>query len=549
MAAKRGSSAGGGCGLLGVFLVLGAVGLLIKYWWVVLIALGVVALTVGIVRLARTPIPPKGTSSAPRPSTPTAIRSPRPMRPNHPTQTAKKTSPRGGGQGGKGRWRARRSEFDADAVYREHRSKKREEQAAALRGWDRLFNDMQPQIPDPPPATQSDAGPGAVPARAMQQPPDPLRDKVPQARHAVLARFHADLIKLHEARVAEASEDPRPAAQTEGQHSPIRGNGDGTVFLKGIPADTASAPPAEPRALLSGDTRTMWAWAVYLEGHLSMPVTDGVARQVLAAIPPGDHVEVFGAVAMVDHWGRNRQSTEPLPPEARFAARTFDRWILTSPSQQAEIIPASSATRRITTAGLRHLYIPPQSMYELDEGRNMKAYGDIGDERAFDRFEEGAGRDILRLPDSPLAPAPPKLGIARSPKFASPSLPLGDLHSSEYGERLHGSDDALVAAYIESVTERVHKAHANYGSLFAEVALYEAHGADRVRRAINYLRGAVEAVKYHPRIATETHKDIVSHFRNADLRAAFFCQVLGLPYPGDAPLSTGPRPLKPTDFY
>ena len=58
---RRSSSAGAGavgCGPFGIFLALGAIGLLIQYWWVLLIALGVVALTVAIVRFARTPTPP-----------------------------------------------------------------------------------------------------------------------------------------------------------------------------------------------------------------------------------------------------------------------------------------------------------------------------------------------------------------------------------------------------------------------------------------------------------------------------------------------------------
>ncbi|MEA5454038.1 hypothetical protein SPF06_04805 [Sinomonas sp. JGH33] len=155
MAAKRGGSAGGGCGLLGVFLVLGAVALLLKYWWVVLIVLGVVAVTVGMVRLARTPILPKGTSSAPRPSSPKAIRPPRPRR---------------GAGLSMGLPRAKRSAFDADAFYREQRAKKREEQAAALQGWDRLFHDMQPPIPDPPPAP---------PAQSMEVGDEPVSVEKP----------------------------------------------------------------------------------------------------------------------------------------------------------------------------------------------------------------------------------------------------------------------------------------------------------------------------------------------------------------------------------
>jgi hypothetical protein len=109
-----------------------------------------------------------------------------------------------------------------------------------------------------------------------------------------------------------------------------------------------------------------------------------------------------------------------------------------------------------------------------------------------------------------------------------------------------------VADYIKSVTERIHKAQTNYASTEAWNALFDAHrpNEERVIRAQNYLTGAVDAVKVAPRIGAETHKAIVSHFRNADLRAAFFCQVLGLPYPGDEPLTQRRRrPTTAADFY
>lgn len=58
---RRSSNAGAaaaGCGPFGFFLALAVIGLIIQYWWVLLIAVGVVALTVAIVRFAKTPHPP-----------------------------------------------------------------------------------------------------------------------------------------------------------------------------------------------------------------------------------------------------------------------------------------------------------------------------------------------------------------------------------------------------------------------------------------------------------------------------------------------------------
>lgn len=65
----RASAAGAGalgCGPFGFFLALAAIGLLIQYWWVLLIALGVITLTVALVRNARTPASPV-TARPPKP--------------------------------------------------------------------------------------------------------------------------------------------------------------------------------------------------------------------------------------------------------------------------------------------------------------------------------------------------------------------------------------------------------------------------------------------------------------------------------------------------
>jgi MFS family permease len=66
---RRASAAGAGalgCGPFGFFLALAAIGVLIQYWWVLLIALGVITLTVALIRNARTSAPP-ATARPPKP--------------------------------------------------------------------------------------------------------------------------------------------------------------------------------------------------------------------------------------------------------------------------------------------------------------------------------------------------------------------------------------------------------------------------------------------------------------------------------------------------
>lgn len=318
----------------------------------------------------------------------------------------------------------------------------------------------------------------------------------------------------------ESSNNARPVPPAEGQHHPVFGAEDGAVAPKHTPANTDHTAQTEPEELLTNDPRTMWAWADYLEGRLSLSVSDKAVRQVLAAIPPGDHVEIFGAVV----FGAGLfMGSDTLPQGARFAARTFDCWILPSSGRQAEVIPASSTRHWGTAKAVNVSRWMAQSNFTVADGRDLSAYSD---RIHADRFDEGAGLSILRLPDSPFAPAPPGLGT--------------------------GDEDALVASYIKSVTDRVRRAQTNYGANDARQALHEMYGEneDRLTRAENYLKGAVDDIKRSPRIRVETRKTLVSHFRNADLKAAFFCLALGLPYPGDKPLIRASR-HRPTaaDFY
>lgn len=408
--------------------------------------------------------------------------------------------------------------------------------------------------------------------------------------------------------------------------------------------------------LLAGDPRTMWAWADYQTTRTAMDVSFEAALQVLAAIPPGDHVEIFGAVTVYKSILPPKRSKNALPPEARFVARTFDTWILPSSGKKAETIPAAD-TRWYSSTGGSMVDRVAENDFSMPDARKTTAYAD---QEKYKRFHEGAGGFILRLPDSPQTPVPPELGIGLlnpSPEPAHPSRLLRDWRSAEdvalrhmsgslgfFGSRLtggvsdrgvdvehpeavaqvkmqanpvgspqirqlrgarphlknhvfystsgytraaideaadigvalfimdddatvhphggnaerlileghqrHGGDDALVAEYVSSVTKRVLKAMANYGSDEARWVFFLGKRPirDKHSRAEGYLKSAAYNVRQHPRIGVESHKAIISHFRNADLKAAFFCHVLDLPYPGEEPIREKRRPTA-EDFY
>lgn len=603
------SAVAGGLGPFGIFLTLAVIGLLIQYWWVLLITLGALAFAVAIVRLARTPARP------PRERQPKSVRPPKPG-PNMTQRNEALVS-----EGLEVQMRAIKQagrirdmqEWDYEWIRLTHPEKSSQE----------LTEIAKAQL-----ARRRSIGVNYERAR--------LLDSAPEQGLESSGESLED--QLHEALVAQIGNTDRPASLIEGQSA-----SSALIFSKAR---------KEAGELLAGDPRTMWAWSEYLKSRHCLPVNSEDARQILAVIPSGDHVEIFAPIVISPD--SHERGTDELPREARFAAMTFNSWILPS-LEQAEIIPYSETKRGFSSSGSM---VDPiaEIHFRVTGGKNLRVYSD----RRSDRFfSEGVGGRILRLPDSPLAPAPPELGTgvrSPSPEPTSRSRLLGDWHTAEdvalwhmsgplgfFGSRLtggvsdrgvdvehpeavaqvkmqatpvgspqirqlrgarprltnhvfystsgftkaatveaadsgvalfimdddarvrphgahakrltleghqrQGGDDALVAEYVSSVVDRVHKAKTNYGNDDSRWALRETDGADRDRlyRAESYLKGAVADVKRHPRIGVETHKAVISHFRNADLRAAFFCHVLGLPYPGDEPLSPR-RPPTAADF-
>lgn len=446
----------------------------------------------------------------------------------------------------------------------------------------------------------------------------------------------------HEEHPERRTDEPRPD-----------GSGAPRVGAPQVAPDTNSPAPDDPGQLLAIDPRTRWAWSEYKKNSHALPVSRQDAQQVLSAIPPGDHVEIFGAVTITSYYlSRDRNA---LPSEARFAARTFHCWILPTSGFEPETIPASS-TKWYCHMGGSIVDPVAESHFSLPDNLHFYAFAD---NRSYKRYDDGAGREILRLPDNPLAPEPPEIGKARTLVSAESPAPVrlvGDWRTAEdlafwhmtgplgfFGSRLtggvsdrgidvehpdavaqvkmqanpvgsplirqlrgarpdlkdhvfystsgyttaaiaeasetgvalfildsdagvhpigacaarlildgysrHGGDDALVADYIRCVSKRVRRTHANYESMDTGKWLSQQSGKVQRRRAEDYLEAALQEVKRHPRLGVHTHKEIISHFRNADLKAAFFCRVLGLPYPLEEPLVRRSKPSTAADFY
>lgn len=417
--------------------------------------------------------------------------------------------------------------------------------------------------------------------------------------------------------------------------------------------DTNSLAPDDPEHLLAIDPRTMWAWSEYRKSPYALPLGRHHAQQVLSAIPPADHVEIFGAVTITEHYPRRDWGA--LPSEARFVARTFHCWIFPTSGPEPETLPATSTKWYGSISG--SIADPvAESHFSLPDDRHFYAYADNW---SYERYDEGTGQEILRLPDNSLAPSPPgigKSGTLVSAESAPPVRLVGDWRTAEdlalwhmsgplgfFGSRLtggvsdrgidvghpeavaqvkmqanpvgaplirqlrgakphlqnhvfystsgytaaaieeasetgvalfildadagvhpkgahaarlildgysrHGGDDALVANYMKCVSDRVRRTHANYDNMDIGKWLGQQFGKRQRCRAEKYLEAALHEVRRHPRLGVHTHKEIISHFRNADLKAAFFCGVLGIPYPLEEPLTRRSRPSTAADFY
>lgn len=175
--------------------------------------------------------------------------------------------------------------------------------------------------------------------------------------------------------------------------------------------------------LLANDPRTAWAWSEYLETKRPRKVTKDGAKQLLAAIPHGDHVEVFAEGAIFPR-DQDERATKMKRRSGRLTARTLRRWIVVSEGGDAADVLDGPAEGMV----YREMPISSQeiSWYTgLDKGY-VNVF--VDDSAMVERIRSGAGFDILRLPsweDTPEAPVvgslPPSLR-AEVPEAVDPLL-------------------------------------------------------------------------------------------------------------------------------
>ncbi|MGX9901672.1 hypothetical protein ACW0JT_20545 [Arthrobacter sp. SA17] len=196
------------------------------------------------------------------------------------------------------------------------RAEKRRQRNSAMDDWDHEWAQLSVTRPEER-VERTELTPQQQPAQgapSSDQASNGLNDQADPARRTLQLRFHTDVIKLHAARMTQTQETARIQEQIESQPTPDASTEERAV-IQHVPAATDTTP-LDPEQLLANDPRTMWAWAEYREGCPFLSVTAEDARQVLSAIPPGDHVEIFAAVTITVDYPRRSKNALPGKPDS-----------------------------------------------------------------------------------------------------------------------------------------------------------------------------------------------------------------------------------------
>lgn len=292
--------------------------------------------------------------------------------------------------------------------------------------------------------------------------------------------------------------------------------------------------------ILLTDPRTAWACHEYNQSRRPRQITDKMAKNILDAVPAGDHVEVL---ADGDIWlessvigAKDRGLSRA---DANFLARTMRRWIMVTPQLDLAIIVDGPPWGGISI-GSAQIDAEPSWITTI-RGESIKVFLDKRDSPVLERIKGGAGFEILRLPYVDDVPEPPKL---RQSQMEETPRRLGT-NSSEQEK----GQEAEVANYMAQVVQRVQMAFNNYGSKGAIkwIAQQDAAPKEVARRALGYLLNAEHKLKRAPQIGDAGLRSVLNYYRHMELLAAVCCREMGYPYPGNAPL--GQKVMSLDDFY
>lgn len=177
--------------------------------------------------------------------------------------------------------------------------------------------------------------------------------------------------------------------------------------------EDTSAPPVDRAHPLEQDPRSVWAYRRFIGGRDPRPITPAVAEAVLAALEPGDHIELIADAAV---WKASTVEVALPKPRPRgnsgaVAVRTLRAWILADRST-AKITRIEGPVVQKKAAGTPREVAWPAIGWAAELvvkywPITVKIFLDRLDSVEYRILEDGAGAYIRRLPEAPEVPPAP----------------------------------------------------------------------------------------------------------------------------------------------
>ncbi|BBH67719.1 hypothetical protein ACTI_44040 [Actinoplanes sp. OR16] len=178
---------------------------------------------------------------------------------------------------------------------------------------------------------------------------------------------------------------------------------------------------------LADDPRSAWAYRRFVGGLQPGPVSADLGVRLLAALQPGDHVELIADAEFRGGW----HASALLPKALRgtteaIAVRTLRAWLLViRRTGEIVVFPGPLATGEAIRTALNVGWPVSGFVAELTSAKGrkvtVKVFLDALDATGFDVIENGAGKHIRRLPEAIEVPPAPDAASLRAYRAAVPA--------------------------------------------------------------------------------------------------------------------------------
>lgn len=245
---------------------------------------------------------------------------------------------------------------------------------------------------------------------------------------------------------------------------------------------------------LAQDSRTAWAWSEFAESPSPLRVSEAVAKNLLDAIPDGDHVEVFSRGVILR--GKQACLRDGVRRSAGgLLARTMRRWIVSHAGQEkADVLNGPARGYMCESSSLAEKDI---SWATFIDNSKVKVFLDRPNSEVQKRILDGAGPEILRLPSVGDVPVPPDVretsGLPPGALRASPAELVTDWRRAEQLALSHMTSIGFTGCRLTggSRDQGIDIVHPS------AVAQVKMQGVPVSAPVIQQLRGARPHIEYH----------------------------------------------------